>query len=187
MSDRGLAYKSIDQITTTTSPPVSGDFAVYFDGSAGKWSKRDIAAAAAPVALDATDAITFEEHGNRILYCTTAATLTWTLPAATGTGNHYTFLQGILATGSKIITCSELTNHRMIGGITIADGDTPFGSEGFQPGASDETVTMNAGTTGGMLGDWVKVTDVATNKWMVEGDLHSATGSDPATPFSNAS
>ncbi len=186
MSDRGLAYKSIDQIKTSESAPVSGDFTVFYDASEREWVKQS-PIDRAPVALDATDAMTVAEHANRVLYCTTAATLTWTLPAATGTGNYYMFLLGILTTGDKVITCSELTNHRMIGSIIIADGDTPFLPDGFQPGASDETVTMNKTTTGGMLGDWVKVTDVATNKWFVEGVLHSATGSDPATPFSNAS
>jgi hypothetical protein len=185
VSDRGLAYKSIDQITTTTSPAVSGDYEVYFDSSADKWVKQDVAAAAAVVALDATDSITFAEHGNRILYCTTAATLTWTLPAATGTGNHYTFLQGILATGDKVIITSETTNHRFIGGITVADGDTLFQPAAFKPGASDDTITLNGGTTGGELGDWVKVTDVATNKWLVEGATQTQTGETPTTPFSN--
>ena len=185
MSDRGLAYKSIDQITTTTAPAVSGDFEVYFDGSADKWVKRDIAASAAPVALDATDAITFAEHGNRVLYCTTAATLTWTLPEPTGTGNHYTFLMGILTTGDKIITCVDTTNTALIGGITISDGDTLFLPAGFQPAATDDKITMNKTTTGGLLGDWVKVTDVATDVWMVEGQLHTATGSNPLTPFAS--
>lgn len=138
-----------------------------------------------PVALDATDAITVAEHANRILYTTTAATLTWTLPAATGTGNYYTFLQGILATGSKIIVTSETTNHRFIGGITVADGDTLFLPAAFKPGASDDTITLNGGTTGGELGDWVTVTDVATNRWLVAGAAQTQTGETPTTPFSN--
>jgi hypothetical protein len=185
VSNRGLAYKSIHQIATTTSPPVSGDFSVYFDGSAGDWLKQDIAAAAAPVALDATDSITFAEHGNRILYCTTAATLTWTLPEPTGTGNWYHFLLGILTTGSKIIKCVDAANTALIGGITTSDGDTLFLPAGFQPGATDDVITLNKTTTGGILGDWVKVTDVATDVWLVEGQLSTAAGSNPATPFSS--
>ena len=185
MSTRGLAYKSIDQIKTSETAPASGDYTIFYDTSASEWVKQS-PADRAPVALDATDSMTVAEHANRILYCTTAATLTWTLPAATGTGDYYMFLLGILTTGDKVITCSELTNHRMIGGLTVSDGDTLFLPAGFQPGASDETITMTKTTTGGMLGDWVKVTDVATNRWCVEGDLHTATGSNPLTPFSNA-
>ncbi len=235
MSERGIAYKNINQITTSEVAPVSGDWWLFFDVSDGEWKKvnassgdmifdeltvQDLTVAATatfagatiaslgtvsaataitttamtvgtrplgriPVALDATDAITVAEHANRILYTTTAATLTWTLPAATGTGNYYTFLQGILATGSKIIVTSETTNHRFIGGITVADGDTLFLPAAFKPGASDDTITLNGGTTGGELGDWVTVTDVATNRWLVAGAAQTQTGETPTTPFSN--
>jgi len=139
----------------------------------------------APVALDATDSITVAEHANRIMYCTTAGAMTWTLPAATGTGDFYMFLMGILATGNHVIVCSETTTHRMIGSNTVADGDTLFLPAAFKPGASDDTFTWNGGTTGGELGDWVKMTDVATNKWLVEGAAQTQTGETPTTPFSN--
>jgi len=185
VSDRGLAYKSIDQITTTTATAVSGDYQVFFDSSADKWVKQD-SALYAPQALDATDTITAAEHANRILYCTTAATLTWTLPTPSGTGNWYLFLQGILATGDKVIKCASTTATALIGSVTFSDGDAAQGTgEGFKPAATSDVITMNATTTGGILGDWIKVTDVATEVWFVEGQLSTAAGSNPATPFSS--
>ena len=52
--------------------------------------------------------------------------------------------------------------------------------------ASDsDTMTFNATTTGGVqIGDWVELTDVASNTWMVYG--YTTTSGSEATPFSAA-
>jgi hypothetical protein len=50
--------------------------------------------------------------------------------------------------------------------------------------ATTDTITMNGSTTGGVVGSWVKMKDVATGFWRLEGGL-VCTGTE-ATPFSAA-
>ena len=46
-------------------------------------------------------------------------------------------------------------------------------------------VTLNGGTTsGGALGETLTFTDIATNKYVVQGNLIVPAGSNPADPFS---
>ena len=48
-----------------------------------------------------------------------------------------------------------------------------------------DTITLNGGTTGGAaLGDVLVFTDIATNKYIVQGNLIVPAGSNPADPFS---
>ena len=50
---------------------------------------------------------------------------------------------------------------------------------------TDDTITLNGGTTGGAaLGDTLVLTDIATNQYIVQGNLVVAAGSNPADPFS---
>ena len=50
---------------------------------------------------------------------------------------------------------------------------------------TDDTITLNGGTTGGAaLGDVLIFTDIAGNKYTVQGNLIVPAGSDPADPFS---
>jgi hypothetical protein len=46
-------------------------------------------------------------------------------------------------------------------------------------------MTFNATTTGGVqIGDWIELTDIASNTWMVYG--YTTTSGSEATPFSAA-
>jgi hypothetical protein len=50
---------------------------------------------------------------------------------------------------------------------------------------TDDTITLNGGTTGGgLLGDTLTFTDIATNLYVVQGNLIVPAGSNPADPFS---
>ena len=101
------------------------------------------------VTLTATDAITQAEHAGRILLMGEVggdAACTFTLPAATGSGDEAS----------------------LISWPTVAATDT---------------ITLDGTTTGGVnIGDYVLLTDIATNQYTVSG-LLNASGTE-ATPFS---
>ena len=108
-----------------------------------------------------------------------AATHTTTLPAATGSGNMYRFFTGITATGDHIIQVT--TTDVIQGGVSIS---TDIAGVTMLTAATTDTITMNGSTTGGLIGSWVSVIDIADGVWMLDGFLKS-TGVE-ATPFSAA-
>ena len=69
----------------------------------------------------------------------------------------------------------------MVGGaINAADGGATAAM--FEASGTDDTITMDGSTTGGIKGDVVELVDVAADLWLVR-VIGSATGSE-ATPFS---
>ena len=129
-----------------------------------------------------TLALVADTHANRIVNVLDA-TLAITLPEATGTGNVYTILQGIAATSSTIVT-ADTANAGFHGFIMGSDTDAAGNFNWVATGASD-TITFNGTSTGGKIYDWIKVTDVATDKWLLEGNIKQSGGSE-ATPLSSA-
>lgn len=129
-----------------------------------------------------TLALTAATHANRIV-SVLDATLAITLPEATGTGNVYTILQAIAATSSTIVT-ADTANAGFHGFIMGSDTDAAGNFNWVATGASD-TITFNGTSTGGKLYDWIRVTDVATDAWLLEGNIKQSGGSE-ATPLSSA-
>lgn len=121
-------------------------------------------------------------HANRVVKVLDA-TLAITLPEATGTGNVYTILQGIAATSSTIVT-ADTANCGFHGFIMGSDTDAAGNYNWVATGAQD-TITFNGTSTGGKLYDWIRVTDVATDAWLLEGNIKQSGGSE-ATPLSSA-
>ncbi len=66
---------------------------------------------------------------------------------------------------------------------TMDDTGTPVPG-GWVTASDSDTITLDGSTKGGIIGDEVTLTDIATNQWIVRGFLkQSAT---EATPFSAA-
>lgn len=136
-----------------------------------------------PIALTASATLTQDNHANAMIKLDAAAGLTITLPAASGTGDEYFFFVGTTVTSnSKIIQVANATDIMSGGAVVMADGGSSV--VGWETGASDDTITMNGSTTGGIKGDIVRLRDVASGIWHVE-VVASATGTE-ATPFSAA-
>jgi len=89
-----------------------------------------------------------------------------------------------LTSGNYNIKCTDTTNEAIIGFLHFCDIDTnPAVSEfTWRALASDsyDQIQMN-GTTTGTVGTFFRITNIAPDKWMVNGSL-MATGT-PATPF----
>ena len=145
------------------------------------------------VSITATDAITAAEHAGRTLVLNAAdadsTAVTLTLPAATGTGNVYHFIIGIVSvmtaaykiqvTGDDtidgwIVAANDVANHASNNSINI-----------WKTAATSDTITLDGTTTGGVsIGDWLCLTDIKAAQWALSGQLEQS-GTE-ATPFSAA-
>jgi len=140
------------------------------------------------VTLTATDAITAAEHAGRTLLMGEVggnAECTFTLPAATGTGNVYRFIVSVVNTSNYIIKVSDNTDT--IDGTLIVVNDTGAGDAAsviyWPTVAATDTITLNGTTKGGVvIGDYVELIDIATNQFVIQG-LLNASGTE-VTPFS---
>ena len=138
------------------------------------------------VVLTATDAITQAEHAGKTLSMAAAgAARTFTLPAATGTGNVYKFIVGVVNTSNYIIKVADATDT--IDGQVIVTNDSTAGGTAsvisWPTAATSDTITLNGTTTGGVgIGDYIELTDLIANQYVVSGML-KASGTE-ATPFS---
>lgn len=108
-----------------------------------------------------------------------AAGVTATLPAATGSGNSYTFIGAIDATGDQIIKVAN-ADDTMAGFAFL--GNDSAGASCFYTGATSDTITLDGTTSGGKKGWRVVCTDTASNTWSVS-VMSEASGTE-ATPFS---
>ena len=114
------------------------------------------------------------------------ASATFTLPdsgAGDLTGVYFHFIVLDDSAGTKRIQCADSTDEDLIGSVMTVDTDSSDANASFASQVADEfhQITFN-GTTTGRAGSKVTVTNIATDKWYVEGTL-LCTGS-PATPFS---
>ena len=114
------------------------------------------------------------------------AAATFTLPDSGGgdlTGVYFNFIVLDDTAGTKRIQCADSTNEDLIGSVRSVDTDTSDATASFATQVADEfhQITFN-GTTTGRAGSKVTVTNIAADKWHVEGTL-LCTGN-PATPFS---
>ncbi len=156
--------------------PVSFPTGCTFNGVPVEGSGAIVASTATQVTV--TQAL----HAGRTLMLNSTHTTTVVLPAATGSGNIYTFKVGVAGTeGSKIIQVANSTD-------VINGGSTAWNTQAtvltFIATASDDTITMNRTTTGGLIGSTVTIQDVAAGQFLA--DVKLLTTGNPATPFSNA-
>ena len=131
----------------------------------------------------ATLSLTEATHDGKVVTVNRAAGSTLTLPAAAGSGASFRVIVGTTVTSNTLIVQVANASDAMTGTALLAQdgGDT---SVMFETAATDDTITMNGSTTGGIKGDCIELIDVAANVWWVR-VTGSATGTE-ATPFSAA-
>ena len=139
------------------------------------------------VTLTADTTITNAAHAGRVLLMGEVggdASATFTLPAATGTGAEFKFIVSVVNTSNYVI---QVTGDDTIDGSVVVTNDSTDGGTAslisWPTVAASDTITLNGTTTGGVnIGDYVLLTDIATNQYTVSG-LLNASGTE-ATPFS---
>lgn len=114
--------------------------------------------------------VTRQAHLGKTILLDTAAGSTITLPAATGTGDTYRFVVTTSVTSNNHIIKVANTSDTMIGTVTGTSG-AAIGTSviGDSAAGTDDTLTMNGTTSGGLIGSWFELTDVATNVWHIAG------------------
>ena len=135
----------------------------------------------------ATDSVTIAEHAGRTLLLGEVggnAAVTLTLPAATGTGAVYKFIVSVTNTSNYKIQVADATDT--IDGIMLYLDEDGTAVSAFPTVAASDTITLNGGTTGGIIGDYLELIDIATNQYHVRGVMRVAAGANPATPFTAA-
>ena len=144
------------------------------------------------VSLTADTTLTVAAHAGKIL-TTHDADGKFTLPtidASTTTpdndpnqtnnlGATFTFVVETAATDMDILTDGT---DKFVGGLYTGKDDAT--GKTFISGASNDVITMNGSTKGGLAGSIVKVTAIADNKYAVEG-LILGSGT-IVTPFADA-
>ena len=120
----------------------------------------------------ATFSATKERHAGRVTVLAKANGITATLPAATGSGETYEFIVGTTITSSNAIIKVANSSDTMVGQLETAT-TTGATTNGFceAAGGTDDTITMNGTTTGGIAGSRVLCRDVKVNVWHVNGFL----------------
>jgi len=135
-------------------------------------------------ATTADTTLTANDSGETFVFNDTAAT--FTLPDSGGgdlTGVYFNFIVLDDNAGTKRVQCADSTNEDLIGSVLTVDTDTSDANASFATQVADafHQITFN-GTTTGRAGSKITVTNIAVDKWHVEGTL-LCTGA-PATPFS---
>lgn len=132
-------------------------------------------------ATASTLTVTQATHANKIVNLNRAAGVAVTLPAASGSGSLYRFFLGTAVT-SNSTTIKVANASDIMAGVAIVQGAAANAGTTFKAGASDDTITLNGTTTGGLKGDFIEVIDVATNMFLVR--VVSQASGTLATPFS---
>jgi len=132
--------------------------------------------------------LTAAAHSGKKIALDTAAGTTITLPAATGSGATFRFIVTVTATGSHIIQVANASDT--ISGFIYnndLDGTAPAFYKGNGATSTDDTITLNHTTTGGIIGDCLTLIDIKANLWLVcDASITCVAGSNIATPFSAA-
>jgi len=112
-----------------------------------------------------------------------AAGLTLTLPAATGLGYNFKIIIGTTVTSGNVIIQRGIAADKFIGMATQAGAASGSAPLTWKPGATDNTLTLNGTTKGGIIGDVILCTDMSAGVWSVQ-VLGQASGTQ-VTPYSN--
>jgi hypothetical protein len=158
---------------------------------------------ASVVAITASTTLNPVDHGGRILSVggTLASNIVLTLPTIDASSNPTTSgpgqdpstsnNQGVVYTiwVPTTIATSSLKigtdgTDKYIGTIFGVDTDSSNALVAYTPGASNDFINFNGGTTGGVAGTWVQIFAIAALKYMVNG-IALGTGT-VATPFADS-
>lgn len=105
-----------------------------------------------------------------------------TPPGTTSTiGTSFLFYVETAATAWALKTDGT---DKFVGSLLVVDTDSSGATTGYAPAASNDVINLDGSTTGGIAGSWIKVTAVATAKYLVEGVLLGSGA--VATPFADS-
>lgn len=124
-------------------------------------------------------------HAGKIIQFGKTTGTVVTLPAATGTGDTYTFVIGVTATSNANIIKVANATDVMDGSINLQqDTDVDGTLKMWRADAGDDTMTFaGAAGTGGIVGGTIICRDYKAGFWACQAFTQSGGGAE-ATPFS---
>ena len=137
---------------------------------------------AGPVTITSDATVSLgKAHRGRPIVCAKADGITFTLPAATGSGDRYLFyVKTTITSNSLIVKVANATD--VIQGVLAQTQDSGAGIQGWEAASTHDTITMDGSTMGGIKGDMFELIDMAAGEYGVRGTI-AGTDSE-ATPFS---
>jgi len=146
-------------------------------------SERGFTAAGSNSVVEITTetTLTYANHVGRIIEVNDADGAV-TLPSITTDtlGAKYTFFIGTTASDLDIQTDGD---DKFVGNLVLAAAATSQ-ARGFAPAATNDVISMNGTTTGGIAGSTVEITCIAVEEYLVTGTLLGS--GTLATPFADA-
>ncbi len=111
------------------------------------------------------------DHEGRMIHLARAAGVAVTLPAAVGSLNKYRMLRTVAVSGGSDVI--KPASGTYIGGVvygllTIAAASIEMAQ------TTDNTLTMNGSTQGGLIGSYLEFEDVASGLYRVNGMLYGS-------------
>lgn len=135
-----------------------------------------------PITITASKTLDRDVHANgATVNLSAAAGLTVTLPASSGKGDVYELFVVTTVTSNNYVVQVANSTDIMQGVIHLT---TDIAGTSLPAASTSDTITMNGSTTGGVKGSWLRLKDVSSGVWQLEGGL-VCTGTE-ATPFSAA-
>lgn len=133
------------------------------------------------VEITAETTLTYADHVGRIIEVNDDDGAV-TLPTITSDtiGAKYTIFVGTTATDLDVQTDGT---DKFSGNLMLSAAATSQ-ARGFAPGATNDVISMNGTTTGGIAGSMIKVTAIGLAEYLVEGVLLGS--GTLATPFADA-
>ncbi len=126
---------------------------------------------------------TVATHAGMLTTIASTGGLTITPPAATGTFNCYTLLAITSISGGSVTIDAKLGNASDVFGGNSFSGASGGTAGTFGTATNSNLITLNATTTGGLIGTLVQMIDMKTNAWYVL--INNVCSGTAATPFSN--
>jgi hypothetical protein len=133
------------------------------------------------VTLTGATVLNVRQHADKPIILNNATGFQVTLPAAIGSGAKFEIHVGTTVTsGSMTIKVANSTD--VMNGLALQSQDAGATLQAFETAASDDTITFNGTTTGGIIGDKVELVDAKPGFWLVQ--IRGAATGTEATPFS---
>ena len=142
-------------------------------------STRIVAIPAATTTLT----LSLATHAGMITTLASTGGLVITPPAATGSWNIYELLVITTISGGSVTIDAKLGNASDVFAGALYGGTSGTGAVAWPTAANSNLITLNATTTGGLIGTYIQMLDMKLNAWFVSGVIISS--GTAATPFSN--
>jgi hypothetical protein len=124
------------------------------------------------VVTASTLTLNYSLHNDGIVVINRAAGCTVTLPAATGSGARFRVMVGTTISSGSFKLQVANASDTMAGHITTSIATGAAGADfGEALTGTDDTITCNGTTTGGIAGSYIEAEDVAANLWRINGAL----------------